>query len=42
MSKYHSAEIWKNNAEIWEKIKKNCRGDMGKNVKYHKREDLGK
>jgi hypothetical protein len=39
MSKYHSGEIWENNAEIWEKIIF-CRGDMGKNVKYHKRDDM--
>jgi hypothetical protein len=40
MSKYHSAEIWENNAEVWEKIIF-CRGDMGKNVKNHKRRDRG-
>jgi hypothetical protein len=36
-----SAEIWENNAEIWEKIIF-CRGDMGKYVKNHKRGDLRK
>jgi hypothetical protein len=41
MSKYHSAEIWENNAEIWEKIIFD-RGDMGKYVKNHKRGDMGK
>jgi hypothetical protein len=41
MSKYHSAEIWENNAEIWEKFIF-CRGDMGKYVKNHKRGDMGK
>jgi hypothetical protein len=41
MSKYHSAEIWENNAEIWEKIIFD-RGDMGKFVKNHKRGDMGK
>jgi topoisomerase IA-like protein len=36
MSKYHSAEIWENNAEIWEKIIFG-RGDMGKYVKKKKK-----
>jgi hypothetical protein len=32
MSKYHSVEIWENNADIWEKFIF-CRGDMGKYAK---------
>jgi hypothetical protein len=41
MSKYHSAEIWENNAEIWENIIFG-RGDMGKYVKNHNLGDMGK
>jgi hypothetical protein len=41
MSKYHSAEIWENKAEIWEKFIF-CRIDMGKYVKIHKSGDMGK
>jgi hypothetical protein len=41
MSKYHSAEIWENIAEIWEKFNFCC-GDMGKYVKNHKCGDMGK
>jgi hypothetical protein len=33
-----SAEIWENNAEIWEKSKK--RRDMGKYVKFQNRGDI--